>query len=1426
MIGPRTRAAWPGIPGAALVIALGIPTLAPLPEAAAQRAMPVYMDDSPGAEEALGRVGDLARIGNLDEACRVLQQLLNRDADRVLPAPGEENLFISVRAAAHNLLLANPDLLDRYRALESARAASMLEADQAAEVERTRLFTRAGLEAVLTLAQRQMESARFGGAWQTLMQAEEHPDRSGTLGRACANMATQILVYMRDTHPHDAASHAEVVERWNREADIDPAVRHKVDGPDFTPVRTIYSPMPEVNLSGILPRAMASVRLGEPIEEIRTLSQEQVHTGQGDGSRLLHAAPTLVGDVVYFNDSQTISALDRFTLTPIWRAVVSSGMRPNVSFTGRAGLEDICQALHAEGRIVALTGLSLKGRTSRDRVLTCLDAATGRILWTRTTERGEAARDPGEGEFRGPVIVDEGVVVLSILREVTHQRLRSNTLVGYDLHTGERLWTRPLASVGQQSWAATPETADGSLVIDGILYRSDRIGVALAIEVQTGRIRWIRRVPRQDNGMSNDPGPWVSNIPVAHNGSIIAMSPDRQRIIEINRASGEILHSLQSGRMENPDYLLIMNNLLLGVSRDSIVGRPLRAWTVPEQSTYALRRVQGGIRGRVLVTGDSLIIPTASGIGRVDARYDADSGFTIAAQRALDIDAPGIPIVADGQLIVVDDARAHSYLSWTSADDLLRQRMDAAPTDPLPAITYAELSFRADRPDRILWATDRALRAIERDPLADDSVAARARLFTSLLDMVEPPPDAPLGAMLNTEQRDGIISRLGRLATKPDQQVAALLAAARFDEASDRPERAVERYQQILASSALSRSMARSEGTTLPAEVAATRRLERLIRIEGRRVYSAYDAEALRMLEDAARNPEANAFEQIARRYPVSRHTPRAWLQSAMHHEDAGDDRAMLFALEAGTRSAEATLDPDDPTRAELAGRLITSLIRLDRLDSAMDRIEQIAGAPILTVNDQPINLRSISDELRTRLAQQRRRADIGPELGRTWVFERLSIIEPIDRNATTTPTDRILLRNFDGTIGMWAIDDQEGLKRLWNSSIEGDLLRFDRTGVYLSAGRERNNARSVARLDIDTGNLIWRTDPIAELFARGGEERLAVAGARPRIDTPIRSGVAHDEVLAVFDRRTLVLVERSGRLAGFDLDTGRLLWAHERAPDLVHEAAAGAGLLAVIGIRPGNEDSPRHADGEAAPFENAMLLFDVRSGEPVATHRESPSQSMRWVRIDDSGLVVAGIRDGVFAYDPSRRSVVWRSDRPTLRDTVGAWFVPGGIVVLDIDTNLHLLSRQDGSGTREALDVPGRLPSTSSRVEVVTLDDEHFVVATGRNVGVFDLAGAPVGIDATERVVDTGLTPVIAEKFVITLDRASVAVGQDLRAYPLQVFELPSCRAASPTIGYELGAPPRAISALDQRLLISAGGVTIVIESMHAPDDPNAPRP
>ena len=76
---------------------------------------------------------------------------------------------------------------------------------------------------------------------------------------------------------------------------------------------------------------------------------------------------------------------------------------------------------------------------------------------------------------------------------------------------------------------------------------------------------------------------------------------------------------------------------------------------------------------------------------------------------SLALDKPGNVLPMDGQLLAVDDQEIHTYLVWDVADRMLRRRMEEEVDDPTPAITYAELSYRAGRPDGILPAVDRAL---------------------------------------------------------------------------------------------------------------------------------------------------------------------------------------------------------------------------------------------------------------------------------------------------------------------------------------------------------------------------------------------------------------------------------------------------------------------------------------------------------------------------------------------------------------------------------------------------------------------------------------------------------------------------------------------------------------------------------------------
>ena len=85
------------------------------PRAFAQPGSPVYPDDSPAAAAGLAAVDRLLASGNADEAVRTLQTLLADEGDRVVAVVDDEDLFVGVRGAVHDRLLARPELLKRYR---------------------------------------------------------------------------------------------------------------------------------------------------------------------------------------------------------------------------------------------------------------------------------------------------------------------------------------------------------------------------------------------------------------------------------------------------------------------------------------------------------------------------------------------------------------------------------------------------------------------------------------------------------------------------------------------------------------------------------------------------------------------------------------------------------------------------------------------------------------------------------------------------------------------------------------------------------------------------------------------------------------------------------------------------------------------------------------------------------------------------------------------------------------------------------------------------------------------------------------------------------------------------------------------------------------------------------------------------------------
>ena len=1388
------------------------------PGVRAQEQSPVYVEDSPAAGEAISRAEDLARVGNRDEASRVLQSLLDRQGALLVPRAEDPDLFVETRTRVNEVLLANRELLETYVRLESPTAQAMLETDDIARAERTRLLTSAGFDAALRIAQLQLENAHFGAAWTTIMELEPHPSRTGRRGADAANLLAMIAGYLADG-ASDARSRDiwDTVRRWRQEAGVKPPADQAVaDRPILSHDVTPYDPVGPVDLTGVLAKPLASVPMGETQPEtIQRLATEQRSPNTNENTLVLHAMPTVAGDTVYLNDSETITAFDRFTLTRRWRTSLIGAPLTSIGPSNSPGLEDTSGVAVADPYVIVLTGLSVRGRQARERLLGALDMANGQLAWS--TSLADLA-DPSleEGLLRGPVEVNEGTILLTVVRSVSRQRLLSVGVLAFDVETGDLKWMRQIGSIGVVPWIMRTEPTELTSVRDGIMYRADRIGVVAAIEVETGRLRWIRRMERDFQQRGPTAEPWEGSRPIfTDDGRLIVLSPDRRRVGIMDADTGRLLDTVPAIRFGQPEYLLRLGDAIIGVESNKITARPIDRLTGDAPASTLDEFAAGGLLGRVVVAGDELMLPFVDGLRMIRVEPEAD-GRLKGVTHTVALDRPGQTIAAPGQLITVDDSRVHSYLSWDVADRMLRERMDASPRDASAAITYAELAYRADRTDQILSAVDRAITTIERDPLSDTAERNRKRLFASLLDMIEPMTSGRPGAMLDDSMREKVIARMSRVATLPSEQVAYLMAAGRIYETTRRPEQAVERYQEVLSSPVLARTVFQEGGRRMPAESEATRRLRRLVRLEGPGVYAAYEAEASRLLDEARADADPARFDRIARRYPVSQQAPRAWLAAADRYRDRGDVQKEILSLEEGYAAAEDTLRVDDPLYGELAGRLVTALLEKDRLVLAEQRLASIRKAHptlVLTSAGRPLDPGSLSARIRTKLGELNRRARIGAQLGDTTAIEGWTIMRPIDEAGDARLTDRLVMQNRAGDRSLWALDASGRLIERWTAPPDADLLRLDHRSAFFSSLAEEPRAkRTVSRYDVATGQLLWTTPPFANLF-EGPDPFENVAGGAPVVDTPLQPNAPLADLFVVFDAETMVLVERTGRAAAFDIETGRLLWAHERgaAPvQPVHDVAAGNGFITIAGIR------YLPADRNAA-FDNVIAAYDLRTGVLLFEHVDA--DTIRWLRITPEGHLLAGLDASMLSLDVFRQLVRWKADRSAVHDTVGAWVMPGRAVYRDTSDTLRLISTDDGAGGEDSpLQVEGRLDSGFTQVRMTPLG-ARMALATRLGLVLLDNDGAVLGADARHSSGRV-LLPAIGEQYAVTLDEFGLPAGADdnFRAYDLNIYDLNSVKLVAPTTTLELGAEPSDLLLLDGKILISAGTVTLVIDAPASP--------
>lgn len=164
------------------------------------------------------------------------------------------------------------------------------------------------------------------------------------------------------------------------------------------------------------------------------------------------------------DDREVVEAFDPATGKTLWTDAHPTTFRPQVG----GGDGPLCMPLIHGGRVITF---------GAQGVLSCHDAASGKLLWRRDTHRDFEAPEGYFGAGSSPIVVGEVVVV-----NVGGSRQEAG-IAGFAIHSGETLWTTSSEPASYSSPVAVNLGGEPHVVM---ITRY----ACLLLEPRTGVIRW------------------------------------------------------------------------------------------------------------------------------------------------------------------------------------------------------------------------------------------------------------------------------------------------------------------------------------------------------------------------------------------------------------------------------------------------------------------------------------------------------------------------------------------------------------------------------------------------------------------------------------------------------------------------------------------------------------------------------------------------------------------------------------------------------------------------------------------------------------------------------------------------------------------------------------------------------------------------
>lgn len=862
----------------------------------------VYLNDSLEAADELTRADEMAKRGRWSEAAEIVHRISDSVGEKLVQR-NAGGAFVSVRMAVSRMVTSWPRQGQAaYAGLaEPALQSALRRHAETRQIEPIlRLFERyfaTPAAAVLAdrIGQAAIEAGDFGLAESVYHRVlQEHPDREAYREPYGAMLA--LLAAMRGGTPAEPLPEARL--RWQGQDQSLADVLKSIDR-GFV-AHQAADEGPEWNTFGGNPQRdrAAGPTIGEPGLLWRAPLGSDGHADTADPAEpdwsepvrglMNSAVPAfpVVGDGrVYVQRNREVAALHLGSGAVAWRFIAESASEPSEMYPDDRP-PDATSPTYADGRVLASIPAEEPvfyqyDPARRGAELLSLDAADGRLLW-RIDARALQLK-PGELALdTSPIVAHDSVYVIARRRRTFG--FEDSYLCRFSVVDGSLVFRVHLGSAS--TGAYVQQAAVVPALHDGVLYACSGLGSVSAISAYTGEVKWARTYPR---GSAGD-GPAVSPAPSSRvvmnpvlrwDDRIVLLPPDGEGLLVLNADSGATLQTTPRAVLHEVDTLLgIRGSLLCGIGG--------KAFCL-DLSSGAMRMVTGfedqtKLSGRGVWAGDELLAPAENGLLRIPI-----AGGPSKLQRWDGMGRGGNLLAFADRLIVAELEGVASYVPKANIWKSLRERMTAAPTDPLPAVELAEVAMGAGEYLEAIEVLREAAGRLQ--ATAEDHTTIRKRMFADVLK---------LAGMLvargetNAVMLQSLCNDAAEHAGDAASNVEFRLRFGRLFERIDRPTAAVRLYQQIL----LDRTLRMVEtdgpsGTPLPAAAMAERRISGLIAEHGDEVYAEYEAEAGLWLTQAVDTGQEDLFRRIMESFPNARATGMAFV-------------AYADTLAAGGRSAEA----------------------------------------------------------------------------------------------------------------------------------------------------------------------------------------------------------------------------------------------------------------------------------------------------------------------------------------------------------------------------------------------------------------------------------------------------------------------------------------------------------------------------------------